>query len=106
MKLSVSERVHLTDILPRQGDILTVKVVQTILEKIDFSIEELKKWSVKREDNSIRWDDKVAKDVEIEITNGEETVIVSTLRELSEKKTLSINHLSLWDKFLGKKEGA
>ncbi len=49
MELTIIERMKLVELLPPQGDILTLKIVRKLRETLSFSEEELKLMEVKYE---------------------------------------------------------
>ena len=105
MKLSILERILLRGVLPREGNILTVRIVRTLREKIEFKEEEIKLFEIKTVtsesgDPLITWSKKSETDIEIDITEGENTIIVERLKDLNDKNKLNIDHISLYEKFM------
>lgn len=49
MKLTILERTKLLDVLPPQGDILTIKILRKLRETLSFSEEELKAFEPRQE---------------------------------------------------------
>lgn len=45
MELSIMERIKLLEVLPQQGDLLTLKILRKLRESLSFSEEELKTFS-------------------------------------------------------------
>jgi len=100
MKLSVGERIRLLGILPDKGNILTLKIVQTLRDDVSFSEKEIEDWKIKSEGGMIKWSDK-AKDKQVHIGDTALGVITDALKALDESNELTAADISLWDKFVG-----
>jgi KaiC/GvpD/RAD55 family RecA-like ATPase len=100
MKLSVSDRIRLLGVLPDKGNILTIKIVQTLRGDLSFSEKELKDWEITSDVGMIKWNDKV-KEKKVEVGDAAKAVIVDSLKALDEKSELSPGDIGLWDKFVG-----
>src|SRR4030042_2235 len=105
MKLSVLERILLLGLLPKEGNILTVRLIRTLREKIEFKEEEIKLFEIKTVSSTtgdalITWNKKAETEVEIDITTLEKTIIVEQLKDVNDKKKLTPDHISLYEKFL------
>jgi hypothetical protein len=100
MKLSVGERVRLLGILPEKGNILTLKIVQSLHADLSFSEKELKDWEITATEDRIQWNQK-AKEKEIEVGDTAKEVVATTLKSLDEKDELAVPDIALWDKFVG-----
>jgi hypothetical protein len=103
MKLSVGERIRLLGILPEKGNILTLKIVQTLHSDLSFSEKELKDWEIVTTEDRIQWNQK-AKEKEVEIGDAAKEVIVTALKALDEKDELTVADIGPWDKFVGENE--
>jgi hypothetical protein len=101
VKLNVSERIRLLGILPEKGNILTLKIVQSLHADLSFSEKELKDWQITTAANMIKWSEKKAKEKEVDTGDAAKGVIVEKLKALDEKSELTAADISLWDKFVG-----
>ena len=101
MELSVFERLILLNILPREGDFTTLKIVRKLREDLSFSEEEHKVLQIRTEDGMVHW--KKEGDVSKDITIGEKAmdVIQGVLKKLSTDKKLKDEHFSIYEKFVG-----
>jgi hypothetical protein len=102
MELNIAERLTLLGILPKEGNFLTLKILRKLREELSFSEEELKKYQITQDGEQIHWnsekDKKEPKDFKI---SGELlAVIVKSLKELDASGKLTINHYSLYEKFV------
>jgi len=101
MVLGVFDRLILLNILPKEGDFLTLKIVRKLREDLSFTEEEHKALQFVQEEGNIKW--QTGADTPKEITIGEKAtdLIVSTLKKLNTDKKLSEQHFSIYEKFVG-----
>ncbi len=99
MLLNVRERIWLNSILPGEGDVRTMKTIQTLRMDLLFNEEEVKKFAIKSEGNTITWDPKVETETEITIGDIGTEIIVKALKKLDGDKKINVDCLSLWEKF-------
>jgi hypothetical protein len=106
MELNVDERLLLTMILPREGDITTIKIVRELREALSFSEEEhaLFEISYNKEQSRVEWNKGKAVPVDIPLGAKAMSVVVEALEKLDKDKKLSEQHISLYDKFMGTTE--
>ena len=106
MKLTIQDRVSLLNVLPPQGSVITLRILQDLREQLGFSEEELAKYKMKQERSPdggmfLTWDEdfaKVTKDIQIgKVVNG---IIVSALKKLDKQQRLHLTQLSIYDKFV------
>ena len=104
MKLGVFDRLILLNILPKEGDFTTLKIMRTMKEDLSFTEEEHKALEFKQEEAQVQW--KREADVERDINFGEKAtdIIVETLKKLNTDKKLTDQHYSLFEKFVGDKK--
>ena len=103
MLLSVKERLLLLNVVPAEGDIITLKIIRKLKEDLGFSEDEIKLYKLNQSDNQVTWDDTVEQNKEIAIGEKATDVIVNALNKLSRDKKLTVNHIDLYDKFCGDK---
>jgi len=102
MELNVRERLMLVSVLPKEGDITTLKIIRKLREDLSFSEEEHKVLNFKHQNNMTIWDDAVDVKKEIEIGEKATDVITEALETLSKNKKLHEDHLPLWEMFIEK----
>jgi len=102
MKLTVKERINLVAILPLQGDITTLKQLRVFREALTFTDKETADWKIdyQPEMGRVTWDEKIVKDVEIDISDRMFKLVIKKLRDLNKVKKLEESHITLWDKFI------
>lgn len=96
------DRVVLLDILPQMGDITTVRIVRSLREELSFTEAEHVKFGIKALDGRVSWKTSAAK--EIEIGPKAREVIVNSFKWLDGQKKLTLVHLEMYERFVGKEE--
>ena len=100
MNLNVLERIQLLQHLPREGDIVSLRILQTLRMSIGFTEDELKRFDIKtdQETNITTWDN----DEEVDIPIGEKAtdIIVDALKKMNTEKKLPDTAIDLYDKFV------
>lgn len=100
MKLGVFERLILLNILPKEGDFTTLKIIRKMREDLSFSEEEHKTLEFKFEENRVQWKSEADKPREINFGEKATDVIVEVLKKLNSDKKLTDQHYSLYEKFV------
>lgn len=91
----------LLNILPREGTIMTIKIVRELREALSFSEAEHKSLNFQKlEDGGMQWDEKAIGDKEVPVGPRAHALIVETLERLDKEKKLTEDSLSVWDKFV------
>ena len=132
MKLTVYERIVLQNILPQEGDFITLKLVRKLKEALAFNEKEIAEIDFRNHykcpqcpkvelakempkcpdcdiymqpSGNVTWDDDKAKKVVKDVFMGAkmQALCESTLKKLSDEKKLTDQHMSLYQKFV---EGA
>jgi hypothetical protein len=101
--LKVSERIWLLGFLPKEGDLITQRIVHALREKLGISDEDFKLYDIKQVPEmpgAIKWD--TLKDVGVEYEFGDKTVeiISQSLLEVDKQKKVTEDFLILFDKFI------
>lgn len=100
MKFSVFERITLLNILPQEGDFLTIKIIRKLREELSFSEQEHKALEIKIEDGRVYWKPDAATEKDIKIKDKATEIIVNALKDLDAKKKITDGCLSLYEKFI------
>ena len=109
MKLNPMERISLLNILPKEGTATTLRIVRDMQIELALTEEEYKDFVDHVQGpngamNEIIKPDKLDVKKEIRIGEKAEDIVVTSLRELSEKKQLHISQLALYERFVDKKQ--
>ncbi len=100
MELGVFDRLLLLNILPREGDFTTLKIVRTMREDLSFTEEEHKALNFQQDELEVKWNQGAA-DRDISIGEKATDIIVGVLKQLNADKKLTEQHMSLYEKFMG-----
>ena len=101
MLLSVFERLILLNILPKEGDITTLKIIRKLKDDLSFSEEEHTALQFKNEDGQIMWKEEADIKKEIEIGEKATDIIAEALKALNKAKKLTEAHISIYERFTG-----
>jgi hypothetical protein len=101
MELGVFDRLILLNILPKEGDFTTLKIVRKLREDLSFSEEEHKALNFQQDEGNIKWQSEADKPKEIQFGEKATDLIVSTLKKLNTDKKLTEQHFNLYSKFIG-----
>lgn len=110
MVLTIAERVALFNVLPPEGNILTLRTVSELSKQLAFTDKELKTWKIKQEQRNggvmLVWDSRYSSNTrKFEISDSVKGVIVERLKALSNENKLRMEMLTLYEKFVeGTKE--
>jgi len=100
MKLNTLSRLILLNTLPKEGNIMTLKIVRELREELSFSEEEHKELNFREQDGKLSWDMITEDEKKIEIGEKATDVIVETLKKLDRENKLHEDHLPIWEMFI------
>ncbi len=106
MELNIAERIALLNILPFEGNIITLRVVRELQSELSFTEDEIKQWKIKNTMQPdgrgvVVWDsDFTAKTKDIKIGDTAKGVIVEQLKKLEQQQKLRLEMLDLYEKFV------
>lgn len=100
MKLSVNNRLILLSIIPQQGDFTTLKIIRDMKDELSFSEEDHKKLQFRLEEETIHWEEGF-EDKEVNFGEKATDIIIDAFKKLDGQKKLRIEHMELYEKFVG-----
>ena len=109
MRLTISERMSLLDLLPLQGNIVTLRLVMDLRKKVALTAEEIENFEVKQIQNEgggvlVKWAPKFDKlRVDISISDHEKGVVTREIMQRESKSQLTITALPLYEYFVENK---
>ena len=106
MKLAVFERLVLLNVLPQEGNFITLKIVRKLRENLSFDEKELKalKLTVDPEKGNATWDTAKEPNKDVEIGREARKIIVTALEKLDKDEKLTQEHFTLFEKFVEEKK--
>lgn len=103
-ELSVMERLVLLNILPKEGDFTTIKLLRKLRENLSFDEEEHKELMFVQDGDQVRWNEGIALTKQIQIGEKQSDIIHDALKKLNDGKKLTDQHFSLYEKFVANRE--
>ena len=100
MELTVAERVRILDMLPQQGDFVTLRIIRDLQGDLSFSEEEIKEWDVQYQAGRVLWDEEKAGLKDIAVGERASEIIADALRKLDSENKLHIGQIDLFEKFV------
>ena len=97
--LTVMERFGLLGILPKEGNVLTMKLVQGLSDLLGFDEAEQEAIGFKQEADRITWDPK-AKPQDLDIGALSRDLLRDALKKLDDEGKITMELLPLHDKFV------
>lgn len=104
MKLSVLERLMALNVLPKEGDYVTLNVIRKAQEMLSFTEEEVKKYGFKQEKEQTQWDNTAEQITDLRLGAKAISLIGEELEKLDKDKKLTPQHVSIYDKFVEKQK--
>ena len=101
MKLTLSERYVLPEILPQEGSLAEQGMVKTICEKAQPTDEEKERFGIRQDGTTIQWNPSIDNSTEMGFTEAETALIKTSVLKLDENKKVTQRNLSLCRKILG-----
>lgn len=99
MELDVQERLVLLQILPREGDLTTLRIVSDLRAALSFSEEEHKYHNFRQEGDVSLWEHN-EKTKKVEVGPKALQIIRERIEYLSKEKKLHIDFLAVCERFL------
>lgn len=105
MKLNVQERLMVMQVLPKEGNFATLRIVRRTQDKLGITDEEFKEFEIKQVENNITWNKKGNEEKEIQIGESATDLIIEALEKMDKENKLTVQHISIYEKFKEDKDG-
>ena len=99
MKLGVGDRLTLLTILPKEGDLTTLRIVRDLQISLSFTEEDHVKYKIREEGPQVFWDD-AAEGKDVDIGRKAHSIICSAFEALDKQGKLEISCLATAERFL------
>ncbi len=111
MKLSIVDRLTLLHILPKEGDVVTLRVQRDLSQRLSFTEAEHASLQFVSTPEKTEWKQDTIGEVEILIGPKAQSLIVGAFEALNSKKLMKLEFLPTYEKFMEeekkeKEEGA
>lgn len=104
MLLFVPDRLRLQEVLPQEGNVITLRIVRELREALSFTEEEIKRLDLREQDvngvAALTWTQEADLGKEVAIGEVAHDIIVKSLRKLDQQQRLKDCHLPLWERFV------
>lgn len=111
MELSVLERMVLFGVIPKEGDIFTMKQVRKLREEIAFSDDEREVLNFRpvvgddgKPTGGLRWEEDQDPNKPVKFGPKMFVIVADALRKLNQEKKLTPQHVDLYEKFVEAEE--
>jgi hypothetical protein len=104
IELTVAERLWLSNILPREGDITSLRILRDFREDLSFSEEENERMKVIAVAGNVQWDAAKATPKILSLGRKAWSMAKEKLIELEKQHKLNVDCLSLYEKFVEEKQ--
>ena len=98
-KLNIGERLIILQILPKEDNFATLKLIRDLVNKIGISADEHSDFELKQNGDKIIWNEKGSEEKSIDLKNKEIEVIITALEKLDAESKLEFRHFSIFEKF-------
>jgi hypothetical protein len=100
MKLNIKDRIHLLDILPKEGNFVTMRALKEVKDNLAPTEEEVKELNIQQSGNNIVWNASKDTGKEIIINDIAGELISKALMELDKNNKLNEATASLYPRFV------
>jgi hypothetical protein len=97
--LDALDRVKILQILPPEGNIVTLRVTRDLAKKVGFTAEEHKEFEIQEKDGMVKWNEKAMILKPFELADVEFGLIKTKLDDRDSKGTLTPDMVPLYEKF-------
>lgn len=106
MLLGVLDRIRLLQILPKQGDFLTLRIIHELRQSLSFTEQETAEFGleVDAENDRVRWNQQATREVDIPIGPRASSIVVTALTALDKAGQLTEDHLTIYERFIGSED--
>ena len=104
--LSVPERIALLSILPKEGNIVTLKILRDLGNELGLTEGEVKQGEIELGNGMLRWNPEAIAEMDKDVSMGEAAtkVVVEALTALSDQNKMGMVHLALYERFVSEEE--
>jgi len=104
MELNLMERLMAVQILPKEGSFVTLKITRDLQGVLAPSEAEYKEFEVVQDGEQTKWNEKGREEREVVIGEKATDILVEALKNLDKDKKLTLQFMSLYEKFVNNKQ--
>jgi len=99
MKLNISERLTLVNLVPEKGNFVTMSIVEGLRLILYPSEAEVKKFELKQQERLLTWNEEGTKKIDIKLTDLQKKFLMDRLEERSKDDSLDFSQYSIFKRF-------
>lgn len=99
-KLNVGERLSILQILPVEGNFVTLKLIRDLKAKVGLNAEEFETYNIIQTGSTVTWNASGNEEKEIDFREKEIDIISEELKKLNDNKKLLENQFNIYEKFV------
>lgn len=99
-KLTVPERIHVLNLIPKEGSFITLKAIRDLQSKIGFTAEEVSELDIKETNGIVEWNEKGNIEKVFNLVDVEAEIIRKELRIKDANGTINMGLFSVYEKFM------
>lgn len=105
MKLEIVERIQLLNLLPAEGNAITLRIVSELRQELSFAEKEIKDANIQTdtENGRITWGNEAVVVKDVKIGDTATGIITDALKKLDDEKKLTLAVMPVYERFMGKK---
>ena len=100
VELGVFDRLILLNVLPKEGDYTTLRIVRDMQAELSFSEEEHAALAFKQDEGNVQWKHDADTPKSIEFGEKAVDIVCETLKKLDADKKLTAQHMGVYEKFV------
>lgn len=100
VQLNLGERYRLLDMLPKEGNITTIKTLRILQDALCPSEDEVVKWEIKENEGRVTWNPELSKAVEVSFGPVAHQIAREVLLGLDKDNKLTLDMISLYEKLV------
>ena len=100
IELNLPERLNLLGILPKEGNIVTMRSVRKLLDTLALKDEEIKEWEVKTIGQNVKWNSESKTEKILEFSDVATGIIKLSLKKLAKEEKITLQTIGVFDKFI------
>lgn len=108
MLLSVLERIQILSLLPKEGNVFLLRMIQETIKTVGFTEKELKLLNIVTEGSITKWKPIAPAYVDVVLGTRVRELVIEKLQEMEKETTqgkkLSLEMLPLYERFIENKE--
>jgi len=107
MKLTIGERLLCLELMPKEGNYITLKIVKQVIDELTFDETEIKQAKIQQTDGSgrITWDNTRDPNKDVVINDIVSDMIRKALVDRDKNGKLTPQYMTLYEKFVEKSGG-